>query len=125
MRRLSAVGLIALAVLVIWTGVIGAGVVEGWWLQPIAPRDDTGGFAKAAIGGIDRAHKGNVAFVLIKARNVVAQHYASVGKPVNGETLFQVASLSKWITAWGIMTLVDAGKLKLDVPVSTYLRRWH
>jgi CubicO group peptidase (beta-lactamase class C family) len=32
--------------------------------------------------------------------------------------------MSKWITAWGIFTLVEAGKLDLDKPVSTYLTRW-
>ena len=32
--------------------------------------------------------------------------------------------MSKWITAWGVMTLVEAGRLDLDAPVSTYLTRW-
>jgi CubicO group peptidase (beta-lactamase class C family) len=32
--------------------------------------------------------------------------------------------LSKWITAWGVMTLVETGKLDLDKPVSVYLKRW-
>ncbi len=43
---------------------------------------------------------------------------------VDSETMFQVASLSKWISAWGVMTLVEAGKLDLDAPVATYLTRW-
>ena len=32
--------------------------------------------------------------------------------------------MSKWVTAWGVLTLVEAGKLDLDKPVSTYLTRW-
>ena len=40
------------------------------------------------------------------------------------DTAFQVASLSKLATAWGVMTLVDAGKVELDAPVSRYLTRW-
>ena len=46
------------------------------------------------------------------------------GDSVDRDTLFQVASLSKWLTAWGVMTLVDAGRLDLDAPVTSYLKRW-
>ena len=35
-------------------------------------------------------------------------------RPISTNTLFQAASLSKPITALGIMTLVDKGMLKLD-----------
>ena len=52
------------------------------------------------------------------------KHFVSVGEPVNRDTLFQVASLSKWITALGVMVLLEEGKLDLDVPISTYLTRW-
>jgi CubicO group peptidase (beta-lactamase class C family) len=43
---------------------------------------------------------------------------------VDRETLFPLASMSKWITAYGVMQLVQAGKIDLDAPVSRYLRRW-
>ena len=45
--------------------------------------------------------------------------------PMTTETEFNVGSLSKTPTAWAIMQMVDYGKLKLDAPVDTYLRRWH
>lgn len=45
--------------------------------------------------------------------------------PITTETEFNVGSLSKTPTAWAIMQLADEGKLKLDAPVDTYLRRWH
>ena len=32
--------------------------------------------------------------------------------------------MSKWLTAWGVMTLVQDGTLDLDAPVSDYLTRW-
>ena len=73
---------------------------------------------------IDKNRRGNVAFVLIESGKVFDEHFTSVGQPVDRDTLFQVASMSKWITAWGVMTLVEAGKLDLDAPVSTYLTRW-
>ncbi len=78
----------------------------------------------AAIAEIDRTRRGNVAFVLIENGQVFGEHFTSVGQPVDRDTLFQVASMSKWITAWGVMTLVEAGTLDLDAPVSTYLTRW-
>ncbi len=46
------------------------------------------------------------------------------GTPVTDEAVFQVASLSKPVTAWGIMHLVEQGQLDLDAPVEHYLTRW-
>ena len=45
--------------------------------------------------------------------------------PVTADTVFQVGSISKPVTAWGVLRLVDKGLLDLDVPVETYLTRWH
>ena len=44
--------------------------------------------------------------------------------PVSGHTLFQIASISKAVTAWGVMKLTEAGKVDLDAPVGRYLSRW-
>ena len=43
------------------------------------------------------------------------------GLPVNADTLYRVASISKMVTALGAMRLVETGRLSLDVDVSTYL----
>jgi CubicO group peptidase (beta-lactamase class C family) len=45
--------------------------------------------------------------------------------PVTQDTVFQAASISKAVTAWGVMRLVQEGRLDLDAPVSKYLTRWH
>ena len=45
--------------------------------------------------------------------------------PVTDETVFQVASISKAVTSWGVMKLVESGRLELDAPVEQYLKRWH
>lgn len=45
--------------------------------------------------------------------------------PMTGQSVFQVASISKSVTAWGVMSLVEHGKLALDTPVEQYLTRWH
>jgi CubicO group peptidase (beta-lactamase class C family) len=46
-----------------------------------------------------------------------------IGKPekVDPDTRFQIASVSKYLTAGAIATLVEEGKLDWDTPVATYL----
>ncbi len=123
MRRYTILSLSALA-LAVWTAVFIVGTLEGCWRQSLAPRGDTQAFLDAAASEIDSLYRGNAALVLIDGGHVYGDHFVSVGEPVDRNSVFQVASLSKWITAWGIMTLVETGKLDLDEPVSTYLTRW-
>ena len=40
------------------------------------------------------------------------------------DTVFSVASISKSVTAWGVLRLVEAGKLDLDAPAQRYLTPW-
>ena len=46
-------------------------------------------------------------------------------QPVTRETLFNIGSISKTHAAWGLMRLVQDGKIDLDAPVERYLTRWH
>jgi CubicO group peptidase (beta-lactamase class C family) len=48
----------------------------------------------------------------------------TTGQPVTAATRFQAASLSKPVTAWGVLRLVEAGRIGLDEPVVGHLRRW-
>lgn len=43
---------------------------------------------------------------------------------VNSKTGFNIGSISKMFTAWGVMKLVEKGKLNLDVPASNYISSW-
>ena len=41
--------------------------------------------------------------------------------PMTVDTVCRTESISKSVTAWGIMTLVEAGRVDLEAPVETYL----
>jgi len=45
-------------------------------------------------------------------------------KPVNTNTIFQAASISKPLTALAVMKLVQDGKLDLDENINSYLKTW-
>jgi CubicO group peptidase (beta-lactamase class C family) len=45
-------------------------------------------------------------------------------RPVTAATRFQAASLAKPVTAWGVLRLVESGRIALDEPVVGHLRRW-
>ena len=129
-RRTGAVAVMVIvlalaAALAAWTATVAMGVLNGWGRTVLAARGDTRAFMRAASHKLDADARGNVAFALIDHGRVYGEHFVSHGRPVHRDTLFQVASLSKWITAWGVMSLVDAGRIDLDAPVSRYLTRWH
>ena len=48
----------------------------------------------------------------------------TTGQPVTATTRFQAASLSKPVTAWGVLRLVERGRIGLDEPIVGRLRRW-
>ena len=46
------------------------------------------------------------------------------GREMTPDAIFRVESISKPVTAWGAMWLVERGRLDLDAPVSDCLVRW-
>jgi len=50
---------------------------------------------------------------------------SATGKRVTTDTLFQAASISKPITAMGVLVLAQKGLLRLDDDVNAQLKSWH
>lgn len=123
MKMLSAVIATIVAGIVLTLALV-YGSTAGWFRAPIAEPGDPAAFKAAAVRLIEDAGPGNIAVALVEDGELVESYFSSKGQPVDGDTLFQVASLSKWVTAWGVMTLIEDGKVELDAPVSRYLTRW-
>jgi CubicO group peptidase (beta-lactamase class C family) len=73
---------------------------------------------------------GSAALLLVQGDRIMASHSFGIANvetrsPVKVDrTLYQMASVSKLVTAWGVMKLVQDGKIGLDEPVLRYLKRW-
>ncbi len=46
------------------------------------------------------------------------------GRVLSSDTQMRVQSISKSVTAWGVMKLAERGLIDLDAPVSQYLKSW-
>jgi CubicO group peptidase (beta-lactamase class C family) len=116
--------LIVVILLVVWTTLVGVGARNGWARQEVASAGDSAAFMQWASSRYMHESQGNIAIVLLDQGRPVESFFASHGRDVDEHTLFQGASLSKWLTAWGVMKLAEEGRIDLDAPVSRYLTRW-
>jgi CubicO group peptidase (beta-lactamase class C family) len=124
MKRGLGIGLATALALMVWIGLVAVGARDGWGRPMPAAKGDAAGFLRWAEGRYATESKGDFAMVLLDHGQVAGRYFASHGRPVDGDSLFQVASMSKWITAWGVMSLVQQHRIDLDAPVSRYLHRW-
>ena len=133
MRRkiLVTVGLILLWALT----VIAVVFAEAFWFGvPAVPRGDFAAIENHLVQELSDATANNelgcAALVLVQGGKIAAEHSFGVANvetqaPVKSDqTLYQLASVSKAVTAWGVLKLVEEGKLGLDEPVMRYLKRW-
>jgi CubicO group peptidase (beta-lactamase class C family) len=125
LKRILKNALILAISLALWTFIIVTGTLKGWWHTPITQSSTSDGFIEAVKRKTQNEFVGNFAMVTLENGKISNEYYTSKGATVNRNTVFQLASLSKWISAYGIMKLVEEGKLDLNKPVSKYLTRWH
>jgi CubicO group peptidase (beta-lactamase class C family) len=115
---------ILIGITLLWIAISIYGALSGWWLTPIAPKDDTQAFIHALKEKMHTENHGNTAFILIENNEVITEDYSASVDVVDRNTLFPLASMSKLFTAYGVMQLVEAGKISLDAPINSYLTRW-
>jgi len=116
---------VALLLVILWATGLAGGTLFGWWRRPLAPSDDPRAFMQAAIAKVNAGNSANTALILIERGVIGAEYYSASADSIDRNTVFATASLSKWLTAHAVMKLVEQGKLDLDRPVESYLRRWH
>ncbi|WP_108810884.1 serine hydrolase [Sphingorhabdus sp. Alg231-15] len=125
MTRILITILATVLAMALWTGTVFIGTSEGWWKTPITDSAASKDFVEPVRDKVAAEHRGNLGFALIEKGKVIDQFSVSSGEPVDENSIYQVASLGKWLTAWGIMVLVEDGLVDLDAPVSKYLKRWN
>ncbi|GAB4215362.1 MAG: hypothetical protein OHK0012_15340 [Synechococcales cyanobacterium] len=115
--------------------MIAVVLAEALWLArpPVQTREFTAieNYLVQKLSHATNRELGSAALILVQNGESTATHQfgiadAATQAPVKlDQTLYQLASVSKLVTAWGVMKLVEDGRLDLDAPVSRYLTRWH
>ncbi len=124
MKRILLYSIGTVSAMLLWAWITFLATEGGWYHRPIADQPTSQAFQKAVEVEINKQYTGNFAMAVMRHGNIEYETFYSKGRPVNSNTVFQVASLSKWVSAFGIMKLVEDGKIDLDAPVSQYLTRW-
>lgn len=128
--------LVTMGLILLWTlAVIAVVFAEAlWFAQPAVTRGDSASIEKHLAQKLSdataRQRLGSAALVLVQGGKIAAEHgfgiaNAETQAPVKtDQTLYLLASVSKAVTAWGVMKLVEEGRLGLDEPVMRHLKRW-
>lgn len=130
-KLLVTIGWILLWALVVMAAVLAEAI---WFAQPTVTRGDVASIENHLVQKLQAAaaqrELGSAALVLMQNGRIVAQKgfgvaHAETQAPVKtDQTLYLLASVSKAVTGWGVMKLVQDGKLGLDEPVMPHLKRW-
>ncbi|HEY9282239.1 MAG TPA: serine hydrolase domain-containing protein [Pyrinomonadaceae bacterium] len=128
--------LVTVGLILLWSlTVIAVVFAEAFWFaHPAVVRGDLASIENHLVRKLNDASEdrrlGSAALVLVHDGKIAARHgfgvaNAETRSPVKtDQTLYQMASVSKAVTAWGIMKLVEEGRLGLDEPVMRRLKRW-
>ena len=124
MKRFIKYAITTFILIIVWSVLVLNGLLNGWWHNPISKNKDTESFITAVKESTEKEFVGNFAMAVMKDGKVDKEIFFSHNKPVDRNTIFQVSSLSKFVSAVGIMKLVELRKIDLDTPASHYLKRW-
>ena len=128
--------LITVGLILLWTLTVFAAVFAEafWFAHPAVVRGNLASIENHLVQKLNDASRnqrlGSAALVLVHDGKIAARHGFGVAddetrSPVKtDQTLYQMASVSKAVTAWGVMKLVEEGRLDLDEPVMRHLKRW-
>jgi CubicO group peptidase (beta-lactamase class C family) len=97
------------------------GLREEYFLKGDNLKSITEAMREACIPGIEIAIINDFEIVLTKGYGT---QDIELEPPVNKNTIFQAASISKPLTALAVMKLVQDGKFDLDEDINTYLKTW-
>lgn len=95
-------------------------------LRAEALTEDSGSLAAALRPFVDGQVLAGAVLMVVDKDRVLAEETVgfsdiAASRPMVGDSLFWIASMSKPITATAVMLLVDDGKLSIDDPVEKYL----
>ena len=128
--------LVTIGLLLLWVVVVICALLvkATWFAAPRVVRGDLSSIKTHLARSLDDAaakkRLGSAALVLVKGGEITSIDgfgIASVeiqSRVKSDQTLYRIASVSKAVTAWGVMKLVEEGKLSLDEPVMRHLKRW-
>jgi CubicO group peptidase (beta-lactamase class C family) len=124
MKRFIKYTIAALILTIGWAIIVLNGLLNGWWHNPITKNKDTASFITAVKQITEKEFVGNFAMAIIKDGKVDKEIFITHNKTVDRNTIFQVSSLSKFVSAVGVMKLIELKKIDIDKPVNHYLKRW-
>lgn len=130
MKIVTTIGWIALWSILVIAVVLAEAL---WFAHPVAQPGNLAEIEQHLVQKLSHAtdvELGSAALILIQDGEIATTHPFGIADvetqaPVQlNQTLYQLASVSKLVTAWGVMKLAEDGMLALDKPVSHYLTRW-
>ncbi len=124
MKKNSRYLIVIIILSVIWTILVVHSTLNGWWHKPVTTKKDTASLIAAVEEITRKEFVGNLVMAVMKDGKPEREFYFSNNKPADRTTVFQVSSLSKFVSATGIMKLAESGIISLDTPVNRYLKKW-
>lgn len=131
MRKIA----ITTGLIILWMlGVFAFFIAEEKLNKPSVQRGNLVSFENYAVQEFNDAlaikRLGSAGIALIQNGKIIVEHGFGISnietksEVKTDQTLYLLSSLSKAVTAWGVMKLVQEGKITLDEPVLPHLKRW-